>query len=118
MGPMRITYDFYQRISKLPEDQLRRATALKVHLYGSLSATGKGHGTDRAALAGLLGKAPAACPPEFLDGLALHPEEQHKLTLGPSTFNLNLKDVSFDEAKGDFPHPNTMRAVLLAGNET
>ncbi len=54
MGPMRITYDFFQRISKLPEDQLKRATSLKVHLFGSLSATGKGHGTDRASLAGLL----------------------------------------------------------------
>ena len=63
MGPMRITYDFFQRVSKLPEDQLQRATALKVHLFGSLSATGKGHGTDRASLAGLLGKAPATCPP-------------------------------------------------------
>ena len=64
MGPMRITYDAYQRLTKLPEDQLKRATALKVHLYGSLSATGKGHGTDRAALAGLLGQAPATykCP--------------------------------------------------------
>src|SRR5690348_4615850 len=40
MGPMRITYDYYQRISKLPEDQLKRATGLKVHLFGSLSATG------------------------------------------------------------------------------
>ena len=52
MGPMRITYDFFQRVSKLPEDQLKRATALKVHLFGSLSATGKGHGTDRASLRG------------------------------------------------------------------
>ena len=25
MGPMRITYDFFQRVSKLPEDQLKRA---------------------------------------------------------------------------------------------
>ena len=75
MGPMRITYDFYQRVSKLPPDQLKRATSLKVHLYGSLSATGKGHGTDRAALAGLLGKAPATCPPAFLDGLAQRPDE-------------------------------------------
>ncbi len=74
MGPMRITYDFFQRVSKLPEDQLKRATALKVHLFGSLSATGKGHGTDRASLAGLLGKAPATCPPEFLDGLAANPD--------------------------------------------
>ena len=77
MGPMRITYDFFQRVSKLPEDQLQRATALKVHLYGSLSATGKGHGTDRASLAGLLGKAPATCPPQFLDGLASNPNEVH-----------------------------------------
>ena len=52
IGPMRITYDFYQRCTKLPADQLAKATALKVNLFGSLSATGKGHGTERAALAG------------------------------------------------------------------
>jgi len=118
MGPMRITYDFFQRVSKLPEDQLQRATGLKVHLFGSLSATGKGHGTDRASLAGLLGKAPATCPPQFLDGLAANPDEVHKLTLGPKTLDLTLKDVIFDATKGDFHHPNTMSAQLLAGNET
>jgi L-serine dehydratase len=118
MGPMRITYDFFQRVSKLPEDKLKKATALKVHLYGSLSATGKGHGTDRASLAGLLGKAPATCPPEFLDGLAKNPEEAHKLTLGPASLNLTLKDIIFDATKGSFPHPNTMTGRLLAGSET
>src|SRR3954467_10883808 len=51
IGPMRITYDFYQRCNKLPKDQLAKVTGMKVHLYGSLSATGKGHGTERAALA-------------------------------------------------------------------
>src|SRR5262249_25539327 len=117
MGPMRITYDFFQRISKLPPDQLKRATVLKVHLYGSLSATGKGHGTDRAALAGLLGQAPATCPPDFLDGLAENPDQPHKLTLGPASFNLTLRDIVFDDTKGKYPHPNTMRGVLLAGNE-
>src|SRR5262245_29971709 len=55
IGPMRITYDFYQRCTKLPADQLNQATALKVHLFGSLSATGQGHGTERASLAGLVG---------------------------------------------------------------
>jgi L-serine dehydratase len=118
MGPMRITYDFFQRVSKLPEDQLKRATALKVHLFGSLSATGKGHGTDRASLAGLLGRAPATCPPQFLDGLAANPDEVHKVTIGPTTLNLTLKDIIFDAPKGDFHHPNTMTAKLLAGNET
>jgi len=118
MGPMRITYDFFQRISKLPVDQLKRANGLKVHLYGSLSATGKGHGTDRASLAGLLGKSPASCPPAFLDGLAANPDEMHKVTIGPTTLNLTLKDIIFDAPKGNFHHPNTMTCVLLAGNET
>jgi L-serine dehydratase len=117
MGPMRITYDFFQRVSKLPDDQLKRATSLKVHLFGSLSATGKGHGTDRASLAGLLGKAPATCPPEFLDGLAANPNEVHHVTIGPASLNLTLNDIIFDATKGDFPHPNTMKAVLLAGDQ-
>ncbi len=118
MGPMRITYDFFQRVSKLPAEQLKRATGLKVHLYGSLSATGKGHGTDRASLAGLLGKSPAECPPQFLDELANNPDKAYKVTIGPSSLNLTLKDVIFDATKGDFHHPNTMTCVLLAGNET
>jgi L-serine dehydratase len=117
MGPMRITYDFYERISKLPEDQLKRATALKVHLYGSLSQTGEGHGTNRAALAGLLGKAPATCPPEFLDSISAHPNEVYKVKVGPTTLDVTLKDIIFDAVKGNFPHPNTMTAELVAGNE-
>ena len=32
IGPMRITYDFYQRCTKLPAAQLAQATGLKVHL--------------------------------------------------------------------------------------
>ena len=63
IGPMRITYDFYQRCTKLPPETLAKATALKVHLFGSLSATGLGHGTERAALAGIVGKEPATVDP-------------------------------------------------------
>jgi L-serine dehydratase len=117
MGPMRITYDFFQRISKLPPDELKKATALKVHLFGSLSATGKGHGTDRASLAGLLGKAPATCPPQFLDELAANPDKAYPVVIGPASLNLTLKDIVFDATKGDFHHPNTMTAVLLAGEK-
>src|SRR4029450_10610566 len=69
IGPMRITYDFYQRCTKLPADQLSKATALKVHLYGSPSAPGKGRGTERPSLAGLKGKEPATVDPAFLDSL-------------------------------------------------
>jgi len=117
IGPMRITYDFYQRCTKLPAEQLAKATGLKVHLYGSLSATGKGHGTERAALAGLLGKEPATIDPLFLDELAAKPTQTHPLKLGDKTFNLSLADVIYDEPKGEFPHPNTMTCKLMAGDQ-
>src|SRR5712672_2045921 len=116
IGPMRITYDFYQRCAKLPADQLSQATGLKVHLFGSLSATGKGHGTERASLAGLIGKEPATVDPLFLDGLRDKPDQTFTVKLGEKTLTVTLKDIIYDAAKGDFPHPNTMRAVLLAGD--
>jgi L-serine dehydratase len=117
IGPMRITYDFYQRATKLPADKLAKATALKVNLFGSLSATGKGHGTERAALAGLVGKEPATVDPKFLDSLRDKPDQTFDVKLGEKTINVSLKDVIYDATKGDFKHPNTMTVKLLAGNE-
>jgi L-serine dehydratase len=117
IGPMRITYDFYQRCSKLPADQLAKATGLKVHLFGSLSATGKGHGTERASLAGLLGKEPATVDPLFLDEMVAKPAQSYPGKLGEKTFNLSLADIIYDNPKGEFPHPNTMTCKLMAGDE-
>src|SRR5436190_10562539 len=117
IGPMRITYDFYQRCTKLPADQLKQATGLKVHLYGSLSATGKGHGTERAALAGLIGKEPATVDPLFLDEMKEKPDQTYPLKLGDKTFNLSLADIIYDTPKGEFPHPNTMTCKLMAGDK-
>jgi L-serine dehydratase len=116
IGPMRITYDFYQRCTKLPADQLAKATALKVHLFGSLSATGKGHGTERAALAGIIGKEPATINPLFLDELRDKPDQVFPVKLGDKTFDASLKDVIYDAPKGDFPHPNTMTCKLMGGD--
>src|ERR1700752_1794104 len=117
IGPMRITYDFYQRCTKLPADQLAKATALRVNLFGSLSATGKGHGTERAALAGLVGKEPATVDPKFLDGLRDKPDQVFPVKLGNKSIDVSLKDVIYDATKGDFKHPNTMTVKLLADND-
>ncbi len=117
IGPMRITYDFYQRCTKLPADQLAKATGLKVHLFGSLSATGKGHGTERAALAGLIGNEPATVDPLFLDSMIAKPDEKHPVKLGGKTFELTLADIIYDSPKGEFPHPNTMTCKLMGGDK-
>src|SRR5947207_8696829 len=117
IGPMRITYDFYRRCAKLPADQLAKATGLKVHLYGSLSATGKGHGTERASLAGLIGKEPATVDPLFLDEMRAKPKQTYPVKLGAKTFDLSLADIIYDTPKGEFPHPNTMTCKLMAGDK-
>ena len=116
IGPMRITYDFYQRCTKLPADQLAKVTGLKVHLFGSLSATGKGHGTERAALAGVIGKEPATVDPLFLDSLAADPNQTFPVKFGDKTITLSLKDIIYDAPKGEFPHPNTMTCKLMGGD--
>src|ERR1700752_4406212 len=117
IGPMRITYDFYQRAAKLPPATLAKATKLQVNLFGSLSATGKGHGTERAALAGLVGKEPATVDPAFLDGLRDKPDQVFPVKLGNKSIDVSLKDIIYDATKGYFKHPNTMTAKLLAGDE-
>jgi L-serine dehydratase len=116
IGPMRITYDFYQRCTKLPADQLAKVTGMKVHLFGSLSATGKGHGTERAALAGVIGKEPATVEPEFLDSLMSDPSQTFPVKLGSKTLTMSLRDIVYDAPKGEFPHPNTMTCRLIAGD--
>jgi L-serine dehydratase len=117
IGPMRITYDFYQRATKLPADQLAKATKLQVNLFGSLSATGKGHGTERAALAGLIGNEPATVDPKFLDSLRDKPDQVFPVKLGGKSIDVSLKDIVYDATKGDFKHPNTMTVKLLAGDQ-
>jgi L-serine dehydratase len=116
IGPMRITYDFYQRCTRLPKEQLAKATGIEVHLFGSLSATGKGHGTERAALAGVIGKEPATVEPAFLDGLVTNPNQKFPVKLGDRSFDVSLKDIVYDSTKGEFPHPNTMTCKLMGGD--
>jgi L-serine dehydratase len=117
IGPMRITYDFYQRCTKLPAEQLKQATGLQVHLFGSLSATGKGHGTERASLAGLIGQEPATVDPLFLDEMIVKPDQKYPVKLGDKTLELTLANIIYDATKGDFPHPNTMTCKLMAGDK-
>ncbi|WP_314018759.1 L-serine ammonia-lyase [Stutzerimonas degradans] len=56
VGPMRAAVRF---VDGLRRDDLLAATAsVRVELYGSLGATGKGHGSDKAVLLGLQGELP------------------------------------------------------------
>ncbi|NHC10417.1 L-serine ammonia-lyase [Stutzerimonas degradans] len=78
VGPMRAAVRF---VDGLRRDDLLAATAsVRVELYGSLGATGKGHGSDKAVLLGLQGELPelvdAALIPQRLEAVRASGELQ------------------------------------------
>ena len=56
VGPMRAARLFAVRLDH--EGRLAATARVCTQMYGSLGATGKGHGTDKAVLLGLLGHEP------------------------------------------------------------
>lgn len=64
VGPMRAAGLFADTLRA--EGLLARVQRVEVRLYGSLSATGIGHGTDRAVVAGLMGLQPDTVDPDAM----------------------------------------------------
>jgi L-serine dehydratase len=87
------------------------ANRIRIELYGSLGLTGRGHGTDRAVMLGLLGQEPDQVDPASIDGLVHGVRETKCLAL------MGGRAIPFDELsdllfRGDIvlpAHPNGMR---------
>ncbi|MDT5107865.1 MAG: L-serine dehydratase [Mycobacterium sp.] len=62
VGPMRAANAFVAKLSA--ENLLERTTDVRVELFGSLGATGEGHGTVPALVLGLEGEDPEAVDPD------------------------------------------------------
>ena len=62
MGPMRAGVRFISRLRDA--GRLDAVTRVEVKLYASLALTGRGHGTDRAVMLGLMGHDPATLDPD------------------------------------------------------
>src|SRR5437867_5258845 len=67
VGPMRAARIFSLRLQH--EGLLERTARVRSELYGSLGATGKGHGSDKAVLLGLTGHEPDTVDIEAVPGL-------------------------------------------------
>ncbi|MCW5663552.1 MAG: L-serine ammonia-lyase [Piscinibacter sp.] len=67
VGPMRAARLFALRLQH--EGQLARTARVVARLYGSLGATGKGHGSDKAVLLGLAGHEPDTVDVEAIPAL-------------------------------------------------
>ncbi|GGX71837.1 L-serine ammonia-lyase [Saccharospirillum salsuginis] len=110
VGPMSAAADFVS--TTLTDTQQSRVQRIQVTLHGSLSATGRGHGTDVAVMGGLAGARPDSVDPAWLwslpdrlrSGVSLWPDR----TLGfdPDT------DIAFDDTPLAY-HPNAMTLVAF-----
>ena len=90
VGPMVAARKF---VLALTGDGLIDSVArVEVALYGSLGATGKGHGSDKAVLLGLMGETPEAVEIERIDDFIATIYESKKLVLN------RLKSIAFDES--------------------
>ena len=100
---------------------LPRVASVRAELYGSLGATGRGHGTHKAVQLGLLGHAPDAVDPDAVPGIlediaangVLSLAGRHRIDFDPK------RDLVFQVRKRLPYHPNAMRlAARDAAGET
>jgi L-serine dehydratase len=92
------------------EGKLADVRALKVELWGSLGATGKAHGTDRAIVLGLQGEDPEHVDPDGVASRMEHLGAQGKLALlGKSEIRFVVGEhIVFHKLRSLPKHPNAM----------
>jgi L-serine dehydratase len=116
VGPMVAALEFRKQVLSSGAARAGGALRFQVELYGSLSATGKGHRTDGAICAGLAGHHPKTSAPQevwsVMPALLLTP--QIELDGYPASFQPE-EDICWQSWLLDgngLPHPNTMRFRL------
>ena len=109
VGPMCAAQAFASSLEE--SGAVSRVGRIRVVLYGALSLTGLGHGTDRAILAGLEGNVPATVDTDYL--LSVRERCAHDGTIHVNGTNAiaydDDGDMVFDRWKRLAPHPNGMR---------
>lgn len=118
VGPMRAALMFANQLDS--ENLLRKTDSLTIELCGSLGATGKGHGSDKAVVAGLAGHAPESVHPESMLSLLRNVEERESISiLGKRELPFRIKEnLLFSGIVLDF-HSNAIRFTArdATGNE-
>jgi L-serine dehydratase len=89
VGPMRAARLFAQQLQA--QGIIEQVSHITTELYGSLGQTGKGHGTGKAVILGLLGYTPEDVPVQKIDSLLLEVKTTQSLML------LNCQEIHFSK---------------------
>jgi len=112
VGPMRAARLFAQRLAN--EGLIDGVAAVRAELYGSLGATGKGHGSDKAVLLGLEGEEPATVEVDAIPArLAAIREARQLRLLGEHPVGFIEKEHLLFFTKALPFHANGLRFVAL-----
>ena len=109
VGPMRAARIFALRLAH--DGLSAKAARVKTELYGSLGATGKGHGSDKAVLLGLAGHEPDSVEVDAIPALLQAIRDGSRLTLaeGPTIAFDERNDLVFHRRETLPFHANGMR---------
>ena len=117
VGPMIAAMQFVESFQK--RNSLNNISRVKVELFGSLGATGKGHGSLKAIMMGLEGESPSTIDIDSIDSRIEKILENKKLCLG-GTDKIDFDDKSditlYRKKKLPF-HSNGMRFRAYAKNK-
>ena len=119
VGPMRAARLFTLRLAH--DGLLERTARVQVLLYGSLGATGKGHGSDMAVLLGLAGHEPETVDVDAIASLLAAMRGARRIALlGRHEVPLDERaDLLFRRRESLPHHPNGMRCLAFdAGGAT
>jgi len=109
VGPMRAALLFAQGLER--DGLLPQVANVRAELYGSLGATGKGHGTDKGVLLGLMGEAPDTVDPAAIAGMIASVRASRQLPLlghYPVPF-VEKEHMMFYRREAMAEHPNGMK---------
>lgn len=110
LGPWLAANDF---IKELPIFEI---DFLEVHLYGSLSKTGKGHGTDIACIMGLMGYDPKHVPTEIIPKTMEEITSNQKIVINHVTVPFDINKHIIFEPIALPHHPNGLKIVCYFKN--
>ncbi|MBF8757215.1 L-serine ammonia-lyase [Pseudomonas guariconensis] len=117
VGPMRAAATFAQALRE--RGVLTQVTRVEVRLYGSLSATGVGHATDRACLLGLMGQWPDRIDPQSIEPRIAQVMQEQCLILDgsqPVAFEYDRDMLLLDESLPYHPNAMSLEAFTAQGS--
>src|SRR6185312_7279283 len=109
VGPMRAAHAFVSRLAD--EGLLTRTASVRAEMFGSLGATGHGHGTVKAVVLGLEGEQPDLVDPELAEPRVAEVHDDQVLRLaGEHAVAFSIDDDLVLHRRKRLPfHSNGMR---------